>query len=57
VRATSVEAHGMRDWVACDVILNDSRLHSRREGKVAKRFGAGGQPFFSPRAKAVNPCS
>jgi len=47
----------MRDWVACDVILNESRLHSRREGEVAKRFGAGGQPFFSLRAKAVNPCS
>jgi hypothetical protein len=47
----------MHDWVACDVILDESRLHSRREGEVAKRFGVGGQSFLSLRAKTVNPCS
>jgi len=47
----------MHDWVACDVILDESRLHSRREGEVAKRFDVGGQSFLSLRAKTVNPCS
>jgi hypothetical protein len=41
--------YSMRNWIVCNVILDGSRLHSRRKGEVAKCFGAGGQPFQPPR--------
>ena len=47
----------MLNWIACNVILDESRLHSRRKGEVAKCFGAGGQPFQPLRGGyIVNPC-
>jgi len=48
VRNASAEPRGMLNWDACDVILDVSRLHSRREGEVAWRFGVGRTSFISP---------
>jgi len=48
VRNASAEPRGMLNWDACDVILDVSRLHSRREEEVVRRFGVGWTVLSAP---------